>query len=383
MRVADLLPARFANAPAADCAEQVEAADYSGPFPIFCSTVNLTFGQDLAWQERKGASFAFTPLYSGYSVGFTAEPHLAGMPKYTYNGYRRTACYAYPGGGIHMHSAVAISGAAVSPNWGYHSDPAMAFLLTVFNVRLGWWIKNPRLRELKGTLPPSPPFPLGHLLDELMGRATDTEPYVNLTDGGHFDNMGLYELVRRRCRRILICDGEQDGNNWFEGIGMAIRKARVDFGVEINLDLTRLDPRVTEPARVPPVNLAPFHYVRGDITYPEDVAAEEPDCKNPAVSSPDPQQPGKRCRGTVVYIKASITGNEPADVLNYKREHPEFPHETTADQWFSESQFESYRRLGYHIMLDPHPLVVSGASDSAGVGKLADLIDAIFARSCA
>jgi hypothetical protein len=330
IRVADLLPVAFTKGEVQGKKAEASKVPYSGPFPIFCTSVNLTFGQDLAWQERKAASFAFTPLYSGYSVGWTSEYVLTNRPKYTYNGFARTKDYAYEGGGIPLHSAVAISGAAVSPNWGYHTEPAMAFLLTMFNVRLGWWIKNPRL--IKTTCPPSPPFPLYNLTSELMGRATDASSYVYLTDGGHFDNMGLYELVRRRCRRILICDAEQDGDNTFEGIGMSIRKCRVDFGVEIDLDLRQLDPHVIDPSRVPPTPLAPSHFVKGTIRYPEDGPTDK--------------------AGDILYIKASLTGDEPGDILNYKRQHDEFPHESTADQWFSESQFESYRRLGYHIVLD-------------------------------
>ena len=333
IRVADLLPKTFGKAVSGDGSKTPQGS-YAGPFPIFCATVNLTFGQDLAWQERKGASFCFSPLYSGYSVGWTSEHLLRGQPEYTYNGFAQTKSYAYDGG-IHMHSAVAISGAAVSPNWGYHTNPAMAFLLTMFNVRLGWWIKNPRLAiESWRSRSGSPPFPLYNLLNELMGRATDTQPYVYLTDGGHFDNMGLYELVRRRCRRIVVCDAEQDGKNTFEGIGMAIRKARVDFGAEISLDLRDLDPRILDPSVVPPASVAPRHFVTGTIRYPED---------------------SENQFGQIIYIKASITGNEPGDVLNYKREHDEFPHESTADQWFTESQFESYRRLGYHAVLGDEP----------------------------
>jgi hypothetical protein len=344
IHVADLLPKSFSKNALKTLNDEGETGDdscaptgtYSGPFPIFCTSVNLTFGQDLAWQERKAASFAFTPLYSGYSVGFTSEYVLRRRNQYTYNGFVHTPDYAYYGG-IRMHSAVAISGAAVSPNMGYHTDPAMAFLLTMFNVRLGWWIRNTRLTGSPlGSRSASPRFPLLLLLKELTGRATDTEPFVYLTDGGHFDNMGLYELVRRRCRRIVICDAEEDANNTFEGIGMAIRKARVDFGVEITLDLRQLDPRVVDPAQVPPSPVAPAHYVTGTIRYPEDDSS--------------------LASGTIIYIKAGITGDEPGDVLNYKRQHTDFPHESTADQWFSESQFESYRRLGYHSILDQKQL---------------------------
>jgi hypothetical protein len=154
----------------------------------------------------------------------------------------------------------------------------------------------------------------------LLGRTNDTSSYVYLSDGGHFDNMGLYELVRRRCRYIVICDSEADSQLTFQGIGMAVRKCRIDFGAEIALDLRPLEH--TEDS-----DCSSAHCVVGTITYPED--------------------PGTH--GFVVYIKSSLTGDEPADVLNYKKEDSVFPHDSTLNQWFSESQFESYRRLGHHV----------------------------------
>jgi hypothetical protein len=312
---------------------------YIGPFPIFCSTLNLTFGEDLAWQERKGASFVFTPLFSGYDVSWT-EMRETGKPL-NFNGYVDTATYAYPNPGIHMSTAVAISGAAVSPNMGFHTNPATAFLLTIFNVRLGWWLRNPRTINQDGTAlgsqeeiredrkhrllldkypRPSPHFSLLALTRELLGETNDASNYVYLTDGAHFDNMGLYELVRRRCRYIVVCDLEEDGQLQFDGIGMAIRKCRTDFGVEIDLDLRPLE-------HIGDTQLSKVHCVTGTIRYPE----------NPGVT------------GTIVYIKSTLTGDEPADILNYKKEHASFPHDTTANQWFTESQFESYRRLGHHV----------------------------------
>lgn len=299
---------------------------YYGPIPIFCTALNLTFGEDLAWQERKAASFVFTPLYSGYDVPWTEARR---DERLRFNGFVQTETYAYPRPGIHMATVAAISGAAVSPNSGYHTSAATAFLMTVFGVRLGWWLCNPRLLNEDGTklgssgnsYPwPSPRFSLAQLADELFGRANDTKEYVYLSDGGHFDNMGLYELVRRRCRYIVICDGEEDGAMKFGGIGMAIRKCRIDFGAEIALDLRALVHRQDS-------QYSPAHCVVGTVTYPE--------------APTDP--------GVVVYIKASLTGDEPADVLNYKKEDGAFPHDSTVNQWFSESQFESYRRLGHHV----------------------------------
>lgn len=310
-----------------------DVKSYHGPFPIFCTALNLTFGEDLAWQERKAASFIFTPLYSGYDVPWT---EARGGTVLRFNGFVRTSTYAYPDPGIHIDTAAAISGAAVSPNMGYHSNSAAAFLLTIFGVRLGWWLLNPRLLNEDGTklgprarmlqrfrsdYPwPSPRFSLLWLANELLGRSNDTRKYVYLSDGGHFDNMGLYELVRRRCRYIVICDSEEDGGLTFGGVAMAIRKCRIDFGAEIALDL-----RALEHAKDPQYSTA--HCVVGTITYPEDAEAS----------------------GIVVYIKSSLTGDEPADVLNYKKEDSAFPHDSTLNQWFSESQFESYRRLGHHV----------------------------------
>lgn len=318
---------------------------YPGPFPIFCCSMNITQGEDLGWQERKAASFAFTPLYSGYEVPWPAGTR---SQKVTYNGFVPTHTYAYPGG-PNLATAMAASGAAISPNWGYHTNPALAFLLTMFDVRLGWWIANPRRschagqtisndrEELDYSSPRFVPLWLGQ---ELLGSIKDTSAYIYLTDGGHFDNMGLYELVRRRCYRIVICDAEEDASYIYEGIGNAIRKCRIDFGVEINLDLSSLTPNTAS-------KLSPAHVAYGTIRYPE---------------TPD------KTEGTVIYIKASLTGKAastqtpeqpfpgsvslpdvPGDVQNYKLQHAAFPHDSTLNQWFTESQFESYRRLGQTV----------------------------------
>src|ERR1039457_1309259 len=133
---------------------------------------------------------------------------------------------------------MAISGAAANPNMGFHTSAPVAFLLTVFNVRLGWWVRNPRRAK-----PGARRGPLGSivwLINELTGQTDDRSAYVNLPDGGHFDNLGLYELVRRRCRYIIIGDGEQDERLTFESLRCATSNGRMDFGAEIDLDLRPL-----------------------------------------------------------------------------------------------------------------------------------------------
>jgi hypothetical protein len=209
---------------------------------------------------------------------------------------------------------MAISGAAVNPNSGYHSKPAIAFLLSLFNVRLGWWLRNPA--DQHSPEDPSPRFGLLYLLRELGGYTNVRSPYLNLSDGGHFDNMGLYEMVRRRCRFVILCDAEQDERFVYEGLGSAIRKCRTDFGVEIDLD----------PRRIKPVEgTQNVHCAVGDITYQDGTS------------------------GYLLYIKTGLTGDEPADVLEYRNRFSEFPHQPTTDQFFTESQFESYRCLGHHV----------------------------------
>jgi MFS family permease len=290
---------------------------YEGPFPIFNTTINLSFGQDLAYQERKGASFVFTPLYCGYDVGWTETD----TDRVQFNGFCPTRSFAYNDGGPRMATAVATSGAAMSPNWGFHSSPTMAFLLTIFNVRLGLWIRNPRHKRfrLRGrhSNPSSPWFGLFYLAAELFGMVNDEAAFVYLTDGGHFENMGLYELVRRHCSVIIVCDSEQDGGLTYQGMGMAIRKCRIDHGAEITLDLSQLEPTGDPPT-------SPQYCVAGTIRYANGAA------------------------GQILYIKSAYTRDLPADLVNFHKENPDFPNTSTADQWFSESQFESYRRLGQH-----------------------------------
>ena len=104
-------------------------------------------------------------------------------------------------GGPDLSTVMAISGAAANPNQGAHSSPATAFLMTVFNARLGWWIGNPRGQDWQHSDPRSG---LAYLIYDLLGRTSTAQDFVCLSDGGHFDNMGLYELIRRRVRLIVL-----------------------------------------------------------------------------------------------------------------------------------------------------------------------------------
>jgi hypothetical protein len=296
----------------------------------------LVVGQRLAWQFRRASSFVFSPLFSGYETRSPAKQVEAdrssdGAPDARKTavgigddglfscGYRQTQDY---GGGISLGTAMAISGAALSPNMGARTTPSMAFIMTLFNVRLGWWLGNPRHPNTWKM--PGPSFGLVHLMVELLGKAGDTRRHVYLSDGGHFENLGLYELVRRRCRYIIVCDASEDPALAFSDLGNAIEKCRVDFGVDIEIDVRPLQ-------RTDETGLSEAHCTIGRVRY--DKVDQDSDV------------------GTIVYLKSSLVGSEPTDVRTYARANSSFPHQSTTDQWFDESQFESYRALGEHIAL--------------------------------
>lgn len=277
------------------------------PLHVVNVALNLVTGEELASHQRKAVSFTFSPLHSGsWRVG-----------------YRPTRDY---GGGITLGTAITISGAAASPEMGYHSKPLHSFLLTLFNIRLGWWLGNPGFSGRRNYRDAAPASSVMPILDEALGRTDDRNANVYLSDGGHFENLGLYEMVLRRCRFILVSDAGCDPDCSFEDLGNAIRRIRVDFGIPITFASVPIYSRAH-----PETHKADAAYCAvGRIGYSAvDGAVED---------------------GTLVYVKPAFYGAEPPDVFNYAHTSPGFPHEPTADQFFTEAQFESYRRLGAHVV---------------------------------
>jgi hypothetical protein len=267
------------------------------PFHVVNITFNLVAGTRLAWQQRKAASFTVTPLHCG-----SADV-----------GYRPSSRY---GGGISLGTAMAISGAAASPNMGYHSSPVVGFIMTLFNARLGCWLGNPGTPGARTWTQPGPSFAIRSMIREALGQTSDRSEYVYLSDGGHFENLGLYEMVRRRCKLIVVLDSGCDAEFSYDDLGNALRKIRIDQRIPIDFDdesmqLLRQRKRRWATAR---------------IRYSHAAGAGED--------------------GRLVYVKPMLLGNEPPDVLSYAASNPTFPHQSTGDQWFDESQTESYRGLG-------------------------------------
>ncbi|MEZ6128421.1 MAG: hypothetical protein R3C59_07045 [Planctomycetaceae bacterium] len=310
--------------------------DYDGPYHLVNGAMNVYGADDLSRQERRAESFVMSPLYCGYSL---ADARRDEKQNRDAGRFTHTDQYA---GQLTLGSAIGISGAAASPNMGYHTMPSLAALMTVFNVRLGWWLPNPAETRPETLRSRGPRLGLRYLASELFSRTTSKTRYVYVTDGGHFENLATYELIRRRTKFILVLDGEADPEYEFHGLGSLVRKCRVDFGVDIQISAHAIEPAGVSKIRHPlPGETATLHdrlakvnYALGLIHYPggHGVAASQ---------------------GLLIYVKSSLVAADAlhvADLRQYAETHPSFPHESTADQFFSESQFESYRLLGQLVM---------------------------------
>jgi hypothetical protein len=280
------------------------------PLQVINATLNNVASTSVGRHERKAYAFTFTPLHVGSSE----------------LGYRRSSEYGSDGGshatGLSLGTALAVSGAAASPAMGIYSSKARAFLLTLANARLGLWFGNPK--DAVTWQRSDPTLGVGPLVRELLGLTSDVNPYVYLSDGGHFENLGIWSMVVRRCGVIIVSDAGCDPDYTFADLSNAVRRIRIDLGIPIEfgaLDLSRAGQGVSNP-----------HGVLGTIRYS-------------AVDGPGARD------GLLLYVKATLSGDEPVDVRNFALQDPAFPHDSTGNQFFDEDRFESYRALGYHSIM--------------------------------
>jgi hypothetical protein len=299
--------------------KSIKSVGLKPPLHLLNIALNLVSGDRLAWQQRKAESFTVTPLHAG-------SQRL---------GYRDSRDYGGEGG-MTLGTATAISGAAVSPNMGYHSSGAVTALLTMFNARLGWWLGNPGPIGKETFTKAGPEHAHAALFREATGLTNDRSAWVFLSDGGHFENLGLYEMVLRRCRYIIVCDATTDDKYAFDDLGNAVRKIRIDLGIPIDFDAIQIEP--SDPKNPGAAQIRRYCAI-GNIRYS---AVDDP--SRSTGSRKDPED------GLLLYIKPVVYEDCPVDIRNYGKTNPAFPHESTGDQFFSETQFESYRALGTHCI---------------------------------
>jgi hypothetical protein len=315
------------NSTAANASENVAFQDLSeiklsdispahAPLHLINAALNIQGSQYANQRGRNAEFFYFSHDYCGsLATGFVKSCALEKTVK-----------------ALDAGTAMAISGAAASSNMGSNSVWGFAPTLALLNIRLGYWMKNPRKfgpekREGSFLSRLSP-----YLLKEMLSSLDANEAKIYLTDGGHIENLGLYELLRRRCKRIIIVDAEADPGMTFRSLVDAQRYARIDLGYRIDLPWQEIRDASLEVNEL---------FARGERPS-RDKKSKRP---HVAIGTIDY---GLTEKGVIMYIKSSLTGDENDYVLNYKSRYQSFPHETTSDQFFSEEQFEVYRALGFH-----------------------------------
>jgi hypothetical protein len=290
---------------------------HQAPYHLINCACNISGPNDASARSRQADFFVFSK-------------HFVGSPS---TGYCRTRDIEAADAHLNLGTAMAISGAAAAPNAGVTTIGPLVLLMALLNVRLGYWLPNPRfieeapsdarqswwtralakVRNWPNWILGSGPGPV-YLVYEALKRNRAERALVNVSDGGHIENLGMYELLRRRCRFIIACDAEADAKVTFGALATLIRYARIDLGIEIDIDVTEI--------RRNQEGLSRRHCALGRIYYPGGEI------------------------GQFLYIKSSVSGTESEVIREYRTRNASFPHETTADQFFDEAQFEAYRSLG-------------------------------------
>jgi hypothetical protein len=290
---------------------------HQAPYHLINCAVNISGPHNANARSRQADFFVFSK-------------HYVGCPS---TGYCSTRVMEAADRHLDLGTAMAISGAAAAPNAGMTTIGPLVLLMALLNVRLGYWLPNPKVlsestadkstpwwARLFDVMKPSlrwllrsGPGPV-YLVYEALRRNRAARALVNVSDGGHIENLGIYELLRRRCRFIIASDAEADANTTFGSLAALIRFARLDLGIEIDIDLTEI--------RRNQEGLSRRHCTLGRIYYPGGHT------------------------GQLLYIKSSMSGAESEMIREYRTRNASFPHETTADQFFDEGQFEAYRALG-------------------------------------
>jgi hypothetical protein len=328
----------------------LSTCEKAAPYHLISGTATLkTFRNALGLRDPDAAHdleiFLFSKLYCG-SRTLRYAPAGSCLP---------TQCDT-------LGNAIAVSGAAVSPD--AVNDLLVRSVMTVLNLRQGQWLPNPgQFRRIRGDGRHAYWKPSYLSLALGLGRPIRKHPLCFVTDGGHRENLGLVQLLLRRCRLIIASDAGCDPAHRFDDLARALRICDLHLGIRFEeivsqvdkkhsaqtvgraselqsepLDLYTVrrtgeegvlpqsDPKITSARERREKNLVERHFLFARIIYPD---RDEP--------------------GLLVYLKPSLNGDESEAIENYRASHPEFPHESTIDQDYDPAQFMSYLMLGQHI----------------------------------
>jgi Patatin-like phospholipase len=280
----------------------------TGPYHLVNTNLILVDSKEKHWRVRGGDSFVLSPLLCGSNAtGWCSTKHFLG-------------------GDLTLATAMAISGAAANPyaGGGLFRNRPVALLMSLVNLRLGYWVGHPDPEKQKSKRRTH----FSTAWRELSGKLSGDRPMLQLSDGGHFDNLGIYELIRRRARLIVACDGTADPEFGFSDFIALLARIEADFGARIAFNPgSGLEVFMPSTAAGFPRNaqLAQRGFTVGKIRYSDN------------------------SEGDLIYVTTTLFSGLGLAILGYKAGHPDFPDQTTADQFFDEAQFESYRHLGYSV----------------------------------
>jgi hypothetical protein len=331
-------------------------APTAGPLHIVNVTLNESVSRtsNLQREDRKGVAMSIGPAGIGVNGSFhpwrpaasaadDASP-AADPPTPLEASVQDQALSAW----------MAISGAAVSTGLGRMSSVGTSMLSWLANIRLGyWWKPPPQLRAVAPEVAQrqaSPWWPANAfrlMQQEMLGQFNGKpDRYWNLSDGGHFENTGAYELIRRRVPLIFVADNGADAKYAFNDVQNLVRRVRIDLGAEIRfMDGAELDNLVNQ-------SRAEHGPLRALLGAPNDFQPSPKmtsKCVLVATVEYAPDAAGRRASSRLVLMKPALTCFAPIDVRAYGETHPDFPQQSTADQFFDEAQWESYRKLGLEI----------------------------------
>jgi len=303
-----------------------ELSSRFAPYHLINTALNIEASKEANRRGRNADFFVFSKLYIGSKA----------------TGYVRTKKMEEAVKDLNAGTAMAISGAAASSNMGAATIKPLVPALAILNIRLGYWLPNPSciansskrfLKNLQLSI---------NFFRELLGILDEKTNMIYLTDGGHIENLGIYELLRRRCKLIIAVDAEADPEMSFQSLITLERYARIDFGILIDLPWQKIRDATQKASK----------QIMQSGNTPSDKSTRGPHCALGKIYYPSQKNnPDEKPGGLLLYIKSSITGDENDYIMDYKRRNSAFPHETTLDQLFSEEQFEVYRALGFHAAL--------------------------------
>ena len=294
----------------------------NAPLHLINCNIELSGSAQSKYRNRAADSFTLSALFCGA----------------TSTGYCQTSDYM--NGSVDLATACAISGAAVATNTPKTRSKPLNFIMALLNLRLGCWLENPKT-SCKDKSKTSKHWWYVYMFRDMFGRGlNENKPYIHLSDGGHFENLGIYELVRRKCRIIYAFDAGADPDYKFSDLARLTELIRVDFGAKLQIDISEIMPKTN--------SLSATAWAEGEIHYADGSIA------------------------TLIYVKASLLEDLSEDIYGYKRENSTFPNQSTADQFYDEVQFEAYRELGFQLT---HRMLKTEGDIDAMLTKMASAND--------